>query len=242
MPIRLRPWFMALTCIIMVLLAFLGFTNFSRALPLNDKLLHFFCFGIATAVFYFIVDVEEQARRIWFWRYSSLIFTGITCLFCGGILSEFVQAALPYKEFDAYDIVANLCGASLGLTISFHLEKYYRRRREISQLYRPLDGGYSSDEEDVFSVGSALLPTHTRRPKTPKTAKKNVRFADAWNDDDEERQPVFGVGPESDDEDNQHQRAGPSQGPSKAAPPPPPSTRDTNSSDSKKPLDVDSSS
>ena len=54
-------WFMAFTCIIMVLLAFLGFTNFSRALPLNDKLLHFFCFGIATAVFYFIVDVEEYA-------------------------------------------------------------------------------------------------------------------------------------------------------------------------------------
>lgn len=50
---------MAFTCIIMVILAFLGFTNFSRALPLNDKLLHFFCFGIATAVFYFILDVEE---------------------------------------------------------------------------------------------------------------------------------------------------------------------------------------
>lgn len=43
----------------MVILAFLGFTNFSQALPLNDKILHFLCFGIATAVFYFIVDVEE---------------------------------------------------------------------------------------------------------------------------------------------------------------------------------------
>ncbi|KAH6914343.1 hypothetical protein BKA70DRAFT_1369641 [Coprinopsis sp. MPI-PUGE-AT-0042] len=221
----------------MILLAFLGFTNFSRALPLNDKLLHFFCFGIATAVFYFIIDVEEQARRIWFWRYSSLIFTGITCIFCGGILSEFVQAALPYKEFDAYDIVANICGSSLGLTISFHLEKYYRRRREIARLYRPLDGEYSSDEEDVFSVGSALLPTHTRRPKTPKTSKKNVRFADAWNDDDEERQPVFDVGPESDDDDDRS--AGPSQGPSKP-PPPPPSTRKADASNQKKPLDDDS--
>jgi hypothetical protein len=43
----------------MVLLAFLGFTGFSRALPLNDKLLHFLCFMIATGVFYFIADIEE---------------------------------------------------------------------------------------------------------------------------------------------------------------------------------------
>jgi hypothetical protein len=43
----------------MATLALLGFTNFTRALPLNDKILHFLCFLIATAVFYFIIDVEE---------------------------------------------------------------------------------------------------------------------------------------------------------------------------------------
>ena len=77
MPIRFRPvitiplsyifaqcsawlqWFLVFTCFIMVVLAFLGFTNFSRSLPLNDKLLHFLCFCIATGVFYFIIDVEE---------------------------------------------------------------------------------------------------------------------------------------------------------------------------------------
>ena len=59
MPIRLRPWFLVFTCIVMVLLALLGFTNFARSLPLNDKLLHFLCFCLATGVFYFIVDVEE---------------------------------------------------------------------------------------------------------------------------------------------------------------------------------------
>lgn len=136
MPIRLRPvittipllhsfvqepslqWFLVFTCFIMLVLAFLGFTNFSRSLPLNDKLLHFLCFCIATAVFYFIIDVEEcvvycygikistqfyyndrSSRRIWFWRHSALIFTGFTCFFCGGILSEFVQAALPVQFF-----------------------------------------------------------------------------------------------------------------------------------------------
>lgn len=55
----LRQWFVALTFLIMLSLAFLGITNFAHAIPLNDKLLHFFCLGIATGVFYFIFDVEE---------------------------------------------------------------------------------------------------------------------------------------------------------------------------------------
>jgi hypothetical protein len=58
-PVRFRPWFLVFTSLVMLLLAFLGFTNFSRALPLNDKLLHFLCFAFATAIFYFIFDVEE---------------------------------------------------------------------------------------------------------------------------------------------------------------------------------------
>lgn len=59
MPIRLRPWFLAFTCIVMVLLALLGLTSISRSLPLNGELLRFLCFCLATGVFYFIVDVEE---------------------------------------------------------------------------------------------------------------------------------------------------------------------------------------
>lgn len=52
-------WFILITVLIMLILALLGFTNLAHALPINDKLLHFFCLGIATGVFYFIFDVEE---------------------------------------------------------------------------------------------------------------------------------------------------------------------------------------
>lgn len=58
-PLSLCQWFIVLTTLIMLSLALLGLTNLSHALPLNDKLLHFFCLGIATGVFYFIFDVEE---------------------------------------------------------------------------------------------------------------------------------------------------------------------------------------
>ena len=52
-------WFVLFTCLVMITLAFLGFTNFVHALPINDKLLHFFCLMLATGIFYFIFDVEE---------------------------------------------------------------------------------------------------------------------------------------------------------------------------------------
>lgn len=57
--ITVLQWFLILTCIIVVVLAFLGFTNFKDALPINDKILHFLCFCFATFVFYFIVDMDE---------------------------------------------------------------------------------------------------------------------------------------------------------------------------------------
>ncbi|KXN90995.1 hypothetical protein AN958_03062 [Leucoagaricus sp. SymC.cos] len=219
LPLRLRPWFLVFTCAVMVLLAFLGFTDFSRALSLNDKLLHFLCFMVATGVFYFIVDIEESARRIWFWRYFNLIFTYFICFFCGGILSEFVQSLLPYKEFQVGDVVANLLGSSLGLISSFHLEKYYRYRREIHRLYRPLESDSLSDfEDDLETLGTQLLPTHhshstsndnwTPAPKplgvngsrpgkdgTQKNNKKsrgNVRFAE---------RELFDIGEDSEDDE-----------------------------------------
>ena len=43
----------------MIVLALLGFTNIAHDWPLNDKILHFFCMGLATGIFYFIFDVDE---------------------------------------------------------------------------------------------------------------------------------------------------------------------------------------
>jgi len=212
LPLRIRPWFVVLTFLVMLLLALLGFTNLTHAIPLNDKLLHFFCLGIATGVFYFIFDVEEEYRRIWFWRHCPLMFTIFVCFFLGGIVSEFVQSLLPYKTFQFGDIVANLLGSGIGLYVAYHLERYYRQRREIWRLYRPLSASNSSlnlpsDEED--ESGTQLLPLHNK-PETPPSAlfpqnnpKKgkgrarsgNLALADVWD----EREEVFGIGDEDED-------------------------------------------
>lgn len=197
MPIRLRPWFLAFTCIVMVLLALLGLTSISRSLPLNGELLRFLCFCLATGVFYFIVDVEEEARRIWFWRHSGLIFTGITCFFCGGVLSEVVHSLLPYKEFEFRNVVANLLGSSVGLFAAYHMERHYRYRREIARLYRPINTDSLSDDDDD-EVSTQLLPIYDGRAgMAPKATSKPTRLTDVWD----EREEVFGIVGESDDEE-----------------------------------------
>lgn len=201
MPLRLRPWFVLFTSLIIVVLAFLGFTNFAHALPINDKILHFICLMLATGVFYFIFDVEEDARRIWFWRCSPLIFTGIVCFFFGGILSEVVQSLLPYKEFQIGDVVANLSGSSIGLAIAYRLEKYYRHRREISRLYRPLNAedDLLSDDEDDLELGTQLLPARAEGSNAIVSPTKTVttsRLADVWDEGEE----LFDIGGDSGEE------------------------------------------
>ncbi|GJE97764.1 VanZ family protein [Phanerochaete sordida] len=199
MPLRFRPWFLLFTAIIMIALAFLGFTNFSHSLPLNDKMLHFICLMLATGVFYFIFDVEEDARRIWFWHHSPVIFTGVMCFFFGGIVSEFVQSLLPYKEYQIGDVFANLLGSSVGLYIAYHLERYYRHRREISRLYRPLNVEDDFSDEEDLEAGAQLLPTHVESAVTRDVSKpptKGSRLADVWDEGEE----LFDIGAESEEE------------------------------------------
>jgi len=200
-PLRIRPWFLLFTSLIMVVLAFLGFTNFVRRLPLNDKILHFICLAFATGVFYFIWDVDEDARRIWIWRNAGAILTGVICFFFGGIVSEIVQSMLPYKVFEMGDIIANLLGSSLGLWVSYHLERYYRHRREISRLYQPVSAEEEeelfsdSDAEDTYQTsgparGLPLLPTHHPIKPSGQKSQNQMRMANVWDESEE----LFGIG------------------------------------------------
>lgn len=205
----------------MIILAFLGLTNFSRSLPLNDKLLHFMCLGIATGVFYFIFDVEEDARRIWFWRHSGLIFTAITCFFFGGLVSEIIQSLLPHKRFDFGDVVANVLGSSVGLYTSYHLEKHYRSRREISRLYRPLDTEDLCEEnsDDDTPIGTQLLPLFHSQASTdtPKIKAYHVnRLGDVWD----EREELFGIGGDDSSSEDGHDTPRPSSMSQRGPPPP----------------------
>ncbi|KIY74329.1 hypothetical protein CYLTODRAFT_2605 [Cylindrobasidium torrendii FP15055 ss-10] len=196
MPIRLRPWFVVFTVGVMVTLSLLGVTGVHRIFPVDRKVLHFICFSLSTAVFYFIFDVEEDARRIWFWNHASLIFTGFVCFFAGGFLSEVVRAALPNKQFDFGDVLANWLGASIGLYISYHAEKYYRKRREIARLYAPLADDVLEDE-DEDDTDTPVLPSYANPSTSNKPISKPARSTNIWDS----REELFGIGNDDDDDE-----------------------------------------
>lgn len=59
-----------------------------------------------------------------------------------------------HKEFQIGDVVANLLGSSVGLYISYHLEKYYRHRREVLDRLVCLEGA-----ADRFVLDIPVVPT-----------------------------------------------------------------------------------
>ncbi|KAJ9479066.1 hypothetical protein PHBOTO_002555 [Pseudozyma hubeiensis] len=158
LPLRIRPAFVLLNVLDLIFLGVLGFHPRGQTwIRINDKILHFVCFFLATAMFYMIWDVDEPARASAIWRNASLFLTGVTCFLVGGIGSEIVQSLLPYKVFQIGDIVANLLGSSLGLFFSYHLEKRYRAKRELERLYAPLDiEDYGDVDEEEYDEGEEL--------------------------------------------------------------------------------------
>jgi hypothetical protein len=75
---------------------------------------------------------------------------------------------------------------------------------QIARLYRPLeDEMYSDTEDDDPLRGTQLLPTHTRRglKAPPKSADS---LSDVWD----EREELFGIGDDEDDDDLESRGAG----------------------------------
>ncbi|WRT70547.1 uncharacterized protein IL334_007545 [Kwoniella shivajii] len=148
-PLNIRPGMVFATAIWIILLGILGMAPLPT-LPVNDKALHFFGLGFATFLLYFVLEVPEgPGRRIWYIRRAPLLLTLILAFFVGGIISEFVQSFLPWKEFQFGDIVANLCGSTLFLYLAHLLHQRNLRKMELSSLYQPLSVHGSSTYRDA---------------------------------------------------------------------------------------------
>lgn len=190
LPLRLRPAFLLLTTITMLILALLGFhptlaTKISPPVPFSDKLLHFICFFIASAQFYAIWVVEPTSRDS-IWRNYPEMLSILVCVLFGAIGSEFVQSLLPYKTFQYGDVIANVLGSSLGITLARILTIRHQRTVELRRLYQPLnlndfrDSDQDSDEEELPTAQSLTA----RNPKLK--LEENP-----WDHDETE---IFGLG------------------------------------------------
>ncbi|CAO1621941.1 unnamed protein product [Sympodiomycopsis kandeliae] len=213
LPLKVRPALVVLNILVLTFLGLLGFHPKASHLPISDKLLHFLCFFLATLLFYCIWDLDLGILRSTpslFWHRLPLVLTFITCFMIGGVGSEFVQSLLPFKIFDWGDILANLCGCSLGLWTSWHVEKRIREKRELRRFYTPLDfdsqdgpqggHGFEDDDDDEAEDDIEARPARAKpstqnnqrqssqSPPAATPAQAPLRTEDLFSIDDEDDQ------------------------------------------------------
>ncbi|KAG8863326.1 hypothetical protein FRB96_008817 [Tulasnella sp. 330] len=102
---------------------------------------------------------------------------------------------MQYKTFQYGDVLANLLGSGIGLYVSYHFERYYRRRREISRLYRPLaeetDEGYYTEDEETPRPGNPTYSTsHDPSPTAPPRRTESMQRKMGSDDDGQVGRPA----------------------------------------------------
>lgn len=141
---RIRLPFAGVFFLLLLLAGYAGLTSLQLGVYVNDKLLHLVTFFLLTVVFYWIVDTNRR---------RTLHFTLVVCTLCLGVGSEFLQGFLPNgRDFDFYDIVANIVGslAALGLCSWYHKRMLERKRQR--KTYTAVPGG-EDGEEDLDELG-----------------------------------------------------------------------------------------
>ncbi|PCD41807.1 hypothetical protein AU210_004351 [Fusarium oxysporum f. sp. radicis-cucumerinum] len=124
--------------LLLLIAAYAGLTSIQLGQYVNDKVLHFTTFFALTVVFYWVVDTNR--RRV-------MNMTLVVCTIVLGIGSEFVQSFLDNgREFDLYDIIANVIGSLLGVGLCswYHKRMLERKRR---RRYSAVPGEEQGDVE-----------------------------------------------------------------------------------------------
>ncbi len=123
---------------LLLILGYAGLSSIQPSTHVNDKFLHFISFLLLTTVFYWIVDTNRR---------RTLNLALVVCTFGLGVGSEFLQGFLPNgRQFDFYDIVANVVGslAALGACSWYHQRMLERKR--VRRQYNAVPG---EDETDL---------------------------------------------------------------------------------------------
>ncbi|OAA82048.1 VanZ domain protein [Akanthomyces lecanii RCEF 1005] len=135
---RIRFTFAGVFLLLLLLAAYAGLTKLQLGHLINDKLLHFLTFFLLTVVFYWVVDTNRR---------RTINMTFVICTLVLGVGSEFLQSFLPNdRDFDLYDIVANVVGSLLGLGLCSWYHRRMLERRRQQKTYNAVPG---EEEEDL---------------------------------------------------------------------------------------------
>ncbi|KAF8857069.1 hypothetical protein BDZ45DRAFT_653258 [Acephala macrosclerotiorum] len=159
-----------------------GLSSLQLGAIINDKILHCLTFFILTTCFYWILDTSRRRNL----HLTLLVCTGIL-----GVGSEFLQGFLPNgRQFDFYDIVANVVGslAAIGLSSWYHLRMLERKR--LAKNYQVVPGDEEADLELGEGIGaqesgttSVGVPAHT--PTLDQEVDNwDENIEDGWDEDE----------------------------------------------------------
>ncbi|KAI1483679.1 hypothetical protein K445DRAFT_319764 [Daldinia sp. EC12] len=181
---RIRLPFAGVFFLLCLLAGYAGLSSLQLDTVINDKVLHLLTFFLLTIAFYWIIDTNRR---------RTLNFTVVVCTLGLGIGSEFLQGFLPNgREFDPYDIVANIVGslAGLGLCSWYHLRMLERKRSR--RQYNAVPGEEPTDLELGESVEAqeegVMSAAGNERVSTLEDEVDNwdENAVDAWDEDEEE--------------------------------------------------------
>ncbi|KAK1757287.1 hypothetical protein QBC47DRAFT_378832 [Echria macrotheca] len=197
---RIRLPFAGVFALLLLLAGYAGLSSLQVDAVVNDKALHLVTFFLLTVAFYWIIDTNRR---------RTLNLTLVVCTLGLGVGSEFLQALLPNgREFDLFDLVANVVGslAALGLCSWYHKRMLERKRTrknytavpgeegvdEDLELGEGIGVGSGGDQEEGVIAGSSAAATSSGPPAAAErttTLEEEVdnwdeNAVDAWDDDD----------------------------------------------------------
>ena len=169
----------------MLLIAgYAGLTPLQLGAYVDDKLLHLITFFIITVVFYWVVDTNRR---------RTLNMTLMVCTLLLGIGSEFLQSFLPNdRDFDIYDIAANVVGSLAGLGLCTWYHKRMLERKRQRKTYNAVPGEDDEDVELGEGHETGVIDTAPRgRTLEEEVDNWDEHAVDDWDDGEPQDDPVI---------------------------------------------------
>ncbi|KEQ97228.1 hypothetical protein AUEXF2481DRAFT_37759 [Aureobasidium subglaciale EXF-2481] len=175
---RIRKPFAAAFVVLLFIAASLGLApNQLPQYKQSDKVLHFVTFFLITFCFYWII--ETNRRRV-------IHFTLVACTVALSIGSEVVQGLLPNgREFDPYDILANVVGSLLALLACSWYHKRMLERRRAARNYQIVPGEEQDIElgDNTTDQENGVLPSSEQPANITEELDNWDENAEDWDDD-----------------------------------------------------------
>ncbi|KAK4982472.1 hypothetical protein LTR66_008094 [Elasticomyces elasticus] len=151
--------------------------DYTNRVQQSDKVLHFLDFFLLTLCFYWIL--ETSRRRV-------INATLLVCTLVGGIGSEFLQGFLPNgRNFDLFDILANLVGSLSALALCSWYHKRMLERKRQAKNYHVVPGD-ELDDHDV-ELGERIGQQETGVAAAVPSEHRNVtEELDNWDENAED--------------------------------------------------------